>query len=289
MARTTLSSQSVIKDYDHDQLGLYFDGRKDRTLSMEDNGRIVIIEEHLSLEMNLALSTSATCLQISGERKSLGITLGLYNCRSAGFALEDDENDAVDPVFPCRFCGEKFALPSSLKDHERLRHGNKGERRDTTPQPLPSNLQSDAFGPRGHRHDSSPQSGASNLQFFASDSIRRSGNEIYPGDTIFKDLDFVKNEHNLNIVYKQHFSKEEADQIFDELEREIEYFSSEMATVVIYSKRYSVPRKVSAYGDKTLTYTFSGNTLPTKPLIPILTKILNKKINFLKKVHLIMF
>ncbi|GBM55517.1 hypothetical protein AVEN_164412-1 [Araneus ventricosus] len=47
-ARTTLLSQ-VIKDYDHDQFGLYFDGRKDRTLSMEDNRRKAIIEEHISL------------------------------------------------------------------------------------------------------------------------------------------------------------------------------------------------------------------------------------------------
>ncbi|GBO39907.1 hypothetical protein AVEN_144683-1 [Araneus ventricosus] len=45
-ARTTLLSQ-VIKDYDHDQFGLYFDGRKDRTLSMEDNRRKVIIGEHI--------------------------------------------------------------------------------------------------------------------------------------------------------------------------------------------------------------------------------------------------
>ncbi|GBN48246.1 hypothetical protein AVEN_184247-1 [Araneus ventricosus] len=47
--RSTVSFQSVIKDYDHDQFGLYFDGRKDRTLSTEDNGRKVIIEEHVSL------------------------------------------------------------------------------------------------------------------------------------------------------------------------------------------------------------------------------------------------
>ncbi|GBO28662.1 hypothetical protein AVEN_274982-1 [Araneus ventricosus] len=46
--RTTLLSQ-VLKDYEHDQFGLYFDGRKDRTLSMEDNRRKVIIEEHISL------------------------------------------------------------------------------------------------------------------------------------------------------------------------------------------------------------------------------------------------
>ncbi|GBM56842.1 hypothetical protein AVEN_90189-1, partial [Araneus ventricosus] len=47
-ATTTLLSQ-VIKDYDHGQFGLYFDGRKDRTLSIEDNRRKVIIEEHIRL------------------------------------------------------------------------------------------------------------------------------------------------------------------------------------------------------------------------------------------------
>ncbi|GBO10275.1 hypothetical protein AVEN_107066-1 [Araneus ventricosus] len=47
-ARTNLLSQ-VIKHYDHDQFGLYFDGRKDRTLSVEDNKRKFIIEEHISL------------------------------------------------------------------------------------------------------------------------------------------------------------------------------------------------------------------------------------------------
>ncbi|GBN03173.1 DNA oxidative demethylase ALKBH2 [Araneus ventricosus] len=91
------------------------------------------------------------------------------------------------------------------------------------------------------------------------------------------------NKNNLNVIYLQYFSKEEADQIFEELEREIEYFLSEMATVVIYNKRYPVPRKVSAYGDKNLTYTFSGNTLPTKPLIPLLIKFFKEANRFLKE------
>ncbi|GBM55446.1 hypothetical protein AVEN_187552-1 [Araneus ventricosus] len=47
-ARITLLSRA-IKDYGYDQFGLYFDGRKDRTLSMEDNKRKVIIEENISL------------------------------------------------------------------------------------------------------------------------------------------------------------------------------------------------------------------------------------------------
>ncbi|GBN60717.1 hypothetical protein AVEN_48476-1 [Araneus ventricosus] len=56
--------------------------------------------------------------------------------------FEDDENDTVDPVFPCTLCGETFALPSSLKNHERLRHGNKRQRRDPSQQPGPSSFQS---------------------------------------------------------------------------------------------------------------------------------------------------
>ncbi|CAL1262173.1 unnamed protein product [Larinioides sclopetarius] len=55
-----------------------------------------------------------------------------------------------------------------------------------------------------------------------------------------------------------------------------------MTTVVVFNKRYPVPKKVSAYGDKNLTYTFSGNTLPTKPLIPILVRILKEANKFLK-------
>ncbi|GBM16993.1 hypothetical protein AVEN_133272-1 [Araneus ventricosus] len=49
--------------------------------------------------------------------------------------FENDVNDTVDPVFPCTLCGETFALPSSMKNHERLRHGNIRQRRDPSQQP----------------------------------------------------------------------------------------------------------------------------------------------------------
>ncbi|GBO12635.1 hypothetical protein AVEN_197939-1 [Araneus ventricosus] len=99
--------------------------------------------------------------------------------------FEDDENDTVDPVFPCTLCGETVALPSSLKNHERLRHGNKRQRRDPSQQPGPYSLQSGGGaarkriqrrnrvprlynqmlnGPRKQRRDSSPHAGPSNLQ-----------------------------------------------------------------------------------------------------------------------------
>ncbi|CAL1286245.1 unnamed protein product [Larinioides sclopetarius] len=43
------------------------------------------------------------------------------------------------------------------------------------------------------------------------------------------------NENNLNVVYQQYFSKKEADQTFEELEREIEYFPSEMRLQLLCS------------------------------------------------------
>ncbi|GBO19864.1 hypothetical protein AVEN_24552-1 [Araneus ventricosus] len=80
-ARSTLLSQSVIKDYDHDQLGLYFDGRKDRTLSMEDNRRKVIIEEHLSLVKEPGSEyIGHISVNYGRERKSLEIKYRFLSC-----------------------------------------------------------------------------------------------------------------------------------------------------------------------------------------------------------------
>lgn len=39
-ARITLSSQAVVKNYNNDQFGLYIDGRKDRTILLENNRKI---------------------------------------------------------------------------------------------------------------------------------------------------------------------------------------------------------------------------------------------------------
>lgn len=43
------ASASVTIDFDYLDFGLYFDGRKDKTLTMEDHRRKIIIEEHISL------------------------------------------------------------------------------------------------------------------------------------------------------------------------------------------------------------------------------------------------
>ncbi|GBM82429.1 hypothetical protein AVEN_229472-1 [Araneus ventricosus] len=80
-ARTTLLSQ-VIKDYDHDQFGLYFDGRKDRTLSMEDNRRKFIIEEHISLAKELGSEyISHVCNKVGcdGTSANTGVRGGIIH------------------------------------------------------------------------------------------------------------------------------------------------------------------------------------------------------------------
>ncbi|GBM41729.1 hypothetical protein AVEN_173129-1 [Araneus ventricosus] len=80
-ARSTLLSQSVIKDYDHDQFGLYFDGRKERTLSMEDNRKKVIIEEHLSLVKEPGFEyVGHISVNYGSERKSLEIKYRFLSC-----------------------------------------------------------------------------------------------------------------------------------------------------------------------------------------------------------------
>lgn len=199
------------------------------------------------------------------------------------------EDDDIQ-LYSCTLCDETFSLPSSLKKHERLRHRNKRQRRNSSPQSGPSGLQLTAGTRKRQRRDSSLQAAPSNLQLSVNDTRKHRAAlktfevaELFLNPTISKDIDFIVNENNLNVVCQQYFSKEEADQIFEELERKIEYFPSEMATVVIYNKKYPVPRKVAAYGDKNLTYTFSGSTLPTKPLIPILIKILKEANKFLKE------
>ncbi|GBO24792.1 hypothetical protein AVEN_54540-1 [Araneus ventricosus] len=74
------------------------------------------------------------------------------------------ENVTTDPVFSCPSCSDTFTLRSSLKKHERLKHGNKRQRRDPSPQPGPSDLQPGADTRKRQRRDPSSQPGSSTLQ-----------------------------------------------------------------------------------------------------------------------------
>ena len=68
---------------------------------------------------------------------------------------------------------------------------------------------------------------------------------------------------NLNLDYVQFFSKTEADALFQEAEKVIEYNTD--SKVFVYGKWHKVPRKQAAYGDPGLTYTFSGATVAAQP------------------------
>ncbi|XP_024422603.1 DNA oxidative demethylase ALKBH2 [Desmodus rotundus] len=77
----------------------------------------------------------------------------------------------------------------------------------------------------------------------------------------------------LDCDYMVLFGKAEADEIFRELEQEVEYFTGALAQVQVFGKWHSVPRKQATYGDAGLTYTFSGLTLSPKPWIPVLERV----------------
>ncbi|KAM9330810.1 DNA oxidative demethylase ALKBH2 [Gastrophryne carolinensis] len=81
---------------------------------------------------------------------------------------------------------------------------------------------------------------------------------------------------NLCCDYTILFSRLEANEIFQQLEREIEYFSENLSKVHVFGKWHRVPRKQVTYGDDGLAYTFSGITLSPKPWIPVLDQIRDK-------------
>ncbi|KAK9503681.1 hypothetical protein O3M35_010190 [Rhynocoris fuscipes] len=63
----------------------------------------------------------------------------------------------------------------------------------------------------------------------------------------------------LNLKYSPHYlSKEQADQLYDLLEKEVEYFSGELAKVRVFGKWHEIPRQQVAYGDPGISYKFSG-------------------------------
>ncbi|XP_040052630.2 DNA oxidative demethylase ALKBH2 isoform X1 [Gasterosteus aculeatus] len=64
----------------------------------------------------------------------------------------------------------------------------------------------------------------------------------------------------LDCDYALLLCKDEADKMFKQLEEEVVYSTGEDATVQVFGKVHSIPRKQAAYGDAGLTYTYSGVT-----------------------------
>ncbi len=84
----------------------------------------------------------------------------------------------------------------------------------------------------------------------------------------------VDKKKKLDILYEPEFyDKEQADQIYEQLEREIEYYDADITSVMIRGKRIQIPRKQVAYGDEGTGYTFAGTHIPAKPWTPLLLEI----------------
>ncbi|KAF8789499.1 DNA oxidative demethylase ALKBH2 like protein [Argiope bruennichi] len=69
----------------------------------------------------------------------------------------------------------------------------------------------------------------------------------------------------LNIRLIRHFDSRDCQVIFDALEKEIVYLPPKSCQVTIKNKSFNVSRKVAAYGDDNVTYTFSGTDYETRP------------------------
>ncbi|KAK5910202.1 hypothetical protein CesoFtcFv8_004060 [Champsocephalus esox] len=77
----------------------------------------------------------------------------------------------------------------------------------------------------------------------------------------------------LDCDYALLFSKEEADNLFKQLEEEVVYSTGEEAKVQVFGKVYDIPRKQATYGDAGLTYTYSRVTRLANSWTPTLKYI----------------
>ncbi|XP_054290214.1 DNA oxidative demethylase ALKBH2-like [Macrosteles quadrilineatus] len=75
----------------------------------------------------------------------------------------------------------------------------------------------------------------------------------------------IKKE-GLDLDYNQRFlTKHEADDLLEWFEKNVEYFSGDLAQVKVFGKWHKIPRKQVSYGEAGLSYKFSGNTVPALP------------------------
>ena len=87
-----------------------------------------------------------------------------------------------------------------------------------------------------------------------------SNNSTDNGNVLTNDA-FTNTRYNgLNISYAVIFSRKTADKILQDLESNLIY--NEKSQVKIFGKVFDVPRKQTAFGEKGLSYTFSGVTVP---------------------------
>lgn len=87
----------------------------------------------------------------------------------------------------------------------------------------------------------------------------------------------IKNKKGLNLLYYPKFySDDDANKIFEQLEKEVKYNSDDESKIRIFGKYYNIPRKQTAHGDDGTTYAFAGTVVRAKPWTKFLTQIRDK-------------
>lgn len=88
---------------------------------------------------------------------------------------------------------------------------------------------------------------------------------------------FLRNEEHFNVTYyAKFFCHEEAEQYFQQLQTNIEYYPKEMTRVIICGRAINIPRDQVAFSDSGLEYRFSGTAIPGKPWIKPISDIKRK-------------
>lgn len=77
--------------------------------------------------------------------------------------------------------------------------------------------------------------------------------------------------HHLELRYAVIYPKQEADELFEQLEKEVEYEAESM--VRVFGKWHRIPRQQVAFGDAGLSYKFSGSRVAARQWTPLLLRI----------------
>jgi DNA oxidative demethylase len=85
-------------------------------------------------------------------------------------------------------------------------------------------------------------------------------------------LQRIENE-NLNLRIGRLCSKVSANELFEIIESETEYYSASQSQVEIRGRKYRIPRQQVAYGEEGVTYTYNKNTVVAKSWTPALSTI----------------
>ena len=83
----------------------------------------------------------------------------------------------------------------------------------------------------------------------------------------------IEGRPKLCVRYTRLFQPNEARDIFQQLEKEVDYLSPEESQISVFGKVHNIPRLQAAFGDAGVSYTFSNTTIAAKPWTFLLKSI----------------